>query len=182
MDAEAVTRLRQVIARLARRLNASATSEGLTPTQASVLALITGWGPLTHSALAEMEGLNPTMLSRVVGKLGDAGLIRRIPNPEDLRSASVEVTREGRAVNERIKAQRAAVVSGCVDRLPAGQAALLLAALPALEALASELQPGKTPAQPGGNLAQPGRNTVQPGRTAQPSRNPAGNGSSGSSR
>ena len=155
VDSETVTRLRQVIARLARRLNASATSEGLTPTQASVLALIAGRGPLTHSALAELEGLNPTMLSRVVGKLDDAGLIRRVPNPVDLRSVSVEITRKGRSANERIKAQRAAVVSACLDRLPADQAAILVEALPALEALAAELQPG---------------------------RNPAGNGSSGSSR
>ena len=155
VDTEAAIRLRQVIARLARRLNASATSEGLTPTQASVLALISGRGPLTHSALAELEGLNPTMLSRVVGKLDEAGLIRRVPNPGDLRSVSVEITRKGRSANERIKAQRAAVVSACLQRLPAEQAATLIDALPALEALAAELQPG---------------------------RNPAGNGSSGSSR
>jgi DNA-binding MarR family transcriptional regulator len=140
MDAETVIRLRQVIVRLARRLNASATHEGLTPSQASVLGLIAGGGPLGHPELAQLEGLNPTMLSRVVGRLDEEGLIRRVPNPADLRSVSVEITPKGQATHQRIKAQRAAVVSACVDRLDRGEQDILVAALPALEALAVELQ------------------------------------------
>ena len=118
MDADDVVRLRRAIQRLARQLNASATDEGLTPSQASVLALILGHGPLSPSELARLEGLDPTMLSRMVGKLDDAGLIRRTPDPRDLRSAAISITPAGRRKHERIKKQRSAVVARCVAQLP----------------------------------------------------------------
>ena len=140
MDDDGVTRLRGVIARLARQLNSSATGEGLTPTQASVLALVVARGPVSLGELAALEGLNPTMLSRVVGKLQSMELIRRIPDPADLRSASVESTASGQRMDQRVKAQRAAVVSRCLELLDKEQQTAIAAALPALEALAGELQ------------------------------------------
>jgi DNA-binding MarR family transcriptional regulator len=145
MDADGVTRLRGVISRLARQLNASSTAEGLTPSQASVLGLVVFRGPLSLSELAGLEGLNPTMLSRVVGRLQELELIRRIPDPADLRSASVTATPAGQQVDRRVKAQRAAVVSECVDQLPARQQQALKAALPALEALAEALKKSTRP-------------------------------------
>lgn len=140
MDSEAVTRLRRVISRLARQLNATATSAGLTPTQASVLGLIAGRGPIGLPELGELEGINPTMLSRVIGKLGDAGLITRYPDPSDLRSVIVRIAPAGQSLHKRIKAQRAAAVSACIARLSDEQGAAITAALPALEALVEELQ------------------------------------------
>ena len=140
MDDDGVTRLRGVIARLARQLNSSATGEGLTPTQASVLALVVARGPVSLGELAALEGLNPTMLSRVVGKLQSMELIRRIPDPADLRSASVASTDSGQRTDQRVKAQRAAVVSRCLEMLDKEQQAAIATALPALEALAGELQ------------------------------------------
>jgi DNA-binding MarR family transcriptional regulator len=146
MDADGVTRLRGVIGRLARQLNASSTGEGLTPSQASVLGLVVFRGPLSLADLADLEGLNPTMLSRVVGKLMTMELIRRIPDPADLRSASVVSTPAGQEIDRRIKAQRAAVVSQCVDQLTDRQEEALAAALPALEALAEALKKSARPA------------------------------------
>jgi DNA-binding MarR family transcriptional regulator len=146
MDADGVTRLRGVIGRLARQLNASSTAEGLTPSQASVLGLVVFRGPLSLSELADLEGLNPTMLSRVVGRLQELELIRRIPDPADLRSASVTSTEAGQEVDRRVKAQRASVVSECVDQLPAQEQEALSAALPALEALAEALKKSTRPA------------------------------------
>ncbi|HEX3488746.1 MAG TPA: MarR family transcriptional regulator [Streptosporangiaceae bacterium] len=140
MDADRVTRLRGVIGRLARQLNASSTGEGLTPSQASVLGLVVFRGPLSLAELAEMEGLNPTMLSRVVGRLLELELIQRIPDPADLRSASVVSTPAGKDVDRRVKSQRAAVVSECVDQLTPEQEQALIDALPALDALAEALK------------------------------------------
>jgi DNA-binding MarR family transcriptional regulator len=140
MDDDGVTRLRRVIARLARQLNSSSTGEGLTPSQASVLALVVARGPVSLGELAGLEGLNPTMLSRVVGKLQTMELIRRIPDPADLRSASVEPTTAGRRTDQRVKAQRATVVSRCLATLNEDQVTVISVALPALEALADELQ------------------------------------------
>jgi len=140
MDEESVIRLRRTILRLARQLNAASVGEGLTPTQASVLGIVTNRGPLGLTELTEIEGLNPTMLSRVVGKLDSFGLIRRLRDPDDFRAARVEVTLEGRQTYQRIAAERAALLSGRVAGLPPEQAAALVAALPALENLAEDLR------------------------------------------
>ncbi len=142
MDADVVARLRGVINRLARQFNASATDEGLTPSQASALGLIAFRGPLSLAELAELEGLNPTMVSRVVGKLDEIGLIRRVQNPRDLRAGLVEITATGLAAHERIKAERGKVVADCLSRLPDSDREAIEAVLPALEALAGELRAG----------------------------------------
>jgi RNA polymerase sigma factor (sigma-70 family) len=140
MDQDTVIRLRRVALRLARQLHAASTGEGLTPTQASVLGTTAMRGPLSLAELTEIEGLNPTMLSRVVGKLDSFGLIRRLRDPEDFRAARVEVTPEGRRRYDRITAQRTAVISECLAGIPAEQEAALVAALPVFERLAEDLR------------------------------------------
>lgn len=138
VDKEEAVRLRRAINRLARQFNTSATDEGLTPTQASVLALIAARGPIGIGELLRLEHINPTMLSRVVSHLDETGLIDRIPDPDDLRSVSLLATDEGRKVHERILAQRAATVSRSAERLTAEEHASLIMALPALERLAED--------------------------------------------
>jgi DNA-binding MarR family transcriptional regulator len=140
MDEDGAIRLRRVITMLARQLNASSTGAGLTPSQASVLGLIVARGPLTLADLGELEGLNPTMLSRVISRLAAMGLIARIPDPADLRSVSVMSTPDGKQVDQEIKARRAAAVSRCIELLPSAQASTLAAALPALEELAETMR------------------------------------------
>jgi len=135
MDVELVTRLRVVISKLARQLNETSTDEGLTPTQYSVLGLIRSQGPLGLAELASLEGLNPTMLSRVVRALDEAGLIRRLPNPSDLRAARVEITPAGATVHGRIRDHRTQVLTKCLEQLPPETAETLLSSVPAMEAL-----------------------------------------------
>jgi DNA-binding MarR family transcriptional regulator len=140
VDADAVIRFRNVVGRLARDLNATATDEGLTPTQASVLGLVTKRGPIGLAELTELEGLNPTMVSRVVSKLDDLGLIERIPDPADLRTANISATAEGHVTQQRVRDARADIISACMNRLPKQSLAALVAALPALEELSVELR------------------------------------------
>ena len=140
MDVELVARLRIVIAKLARQLNDTSTDEGLTPTQYSVLGLVRRRGPLGLAELASLEGLNPTMLSRVVRALDDKGLIQRLPDPSDLRAARVEITPEGAAVHERIRDHRTQVLTDCLEQLPDATAQELLSAVPAMEALADTVK------------------------------------------
>jgi len=140
MDEDSAIRLRRVIGQLARQLNASSTGAGLTPSQASVLGLIVARGPLSLVELGKLEGLNPTMLSRVISRLAAMGLINRIPDPEDLRSASVVSVAAGRRVDQQIKARRAAAVSTCMRLLGADDVAALTTALPALERLAEAMR------------------------------------------
>lgn len=139
-DTETLSKLRGVISRLARELNATATDEGLTPTQASVLGLIAFRGPLGLTELAQLEGLNPTMLSRVVGRLTELGLIQRDPNPDDLRVIRVEATDVGRELHERVKLHRTEALGSCLDQLPDKSAQIIIDALPALDELAQSLR------------------------------------------
>lgn len=143
-DVDAVARLRRVIGKLARLLNESASEEGLSPSQASVLAVVGSRGPQGLGDLSAIEGINPTMLSRIVGKLDKLGLIHRTPNPADQRAALVEATELGRATSQRIRARRTDTVTRILDDLPPETAETLHAALPALEALAGGLtRPGR---------------------------------------
>ena len=139
-DTETLSKLRGVVLKLARELNATATGEGLTPTQASVPGLIAFRGPLGLTDLALLEGLNPTMLSRVVGRLTELGLIQRDPNPEDLRAIRVEATDTGRLLHERVKLLRSEAIGSCLDELPAESVRSIVDALPALEELAVALR------------------------------------------
>jgi DNA-binding MarR family transcriptional regulator len=140
MDDEGAIRLRRVIIKVARQLNASSTGEGLTPSQASVLGLIVARGPMSLPDLGELEGINPTMLSRVIGRLVEMQLIDRIPDPADLRSVSVVSTASGQRVDRQIKSDRAAAVSQCLALLPVDDVAALTDALPALEQLAETMR------------------------------------------
>jgi DNA-binding MarR family transcriptional regulator len=140
LDVELAARLRMVIGRLARQLNEASTDEGLTPTQYSVLALIRSRGPLGLAELAELEGLNPTMVSRVIRVLDDAGLIRRTPDPADLRAARVEITPDGEQLHEHVRAVRTRVLTDCLEHLPPATTDSLLAAVPALEELAAAIR------------------------------------------
>ena len=140
MDADSVIRLRRVVLGLARRLNAASAGEGLTPAQASVLAVVVYRGPLGLTELSEIEGLNPTMLSRIVGNLSSLGLVDRQRDPADYRAIRVGITADGEAIWQRISADRTEVISECVTYLPAEQETALTAALPALEDLSERLR------------------------------------------
>jgi DNA-binding MarR family transcriptional regulator len=108
-----------------------------------VLVLVRNKGPLGLTELAELEGLNPTMLSRVVKALDERGLVRRMPDPVDARAARLAATAEGENVHDRVRAERTKVVADCIDRLPPETAAMLAASVPTLEALAEALKPLK---------------------------------------
>jgi DNA-binding MarR family transcriptional regulator len=140
VDAESVTRLRVAVARVARLLNPTSTEEGLTPSQASVLGVVAARGPIGLAELTALEGLNPTMLSRIVSKLDELDYIDRLQDPEDLRAAQVVATPAGAAVHERIRTQRTHVVSQSLEHLPKATLDSLARAVPALEALVEQLR------------------------------------------
>jgi DNA-binding MarR family transcriptional regulator len=137
VDPEVGDRLRTVVGKISRRLNALARGSGLTPSQLSVLGVVARRGPIRLSELAEVEGLNPTMLSRVVAALDEAGLVRRRPDPEDRRAGLLEVTATGRRTHERLRAERGRVLTAGLRALEAPDIVAVEAALPALEILAN---------------------------------------------
>jgi DNA-binding MarR family transcriptional regulator len=139
VEQETVERLRIALAVTARHLRSTEAGEGLTPTELSILSTIVRRGSLRLTELAEIERVNPTMLSRIAGRLAEERLISRQADADDRRAARVEATATGTALHERIRAQRRASLAAHLDELPDDDVQALLAALPALEALANGL-------------------------------------------
>ncbi len=135
-------RLRAAIGKLSRRLRPTVAGSGLTPSQISVLFTVARIGPLRLSELAEIEGLNPTMLSRIAAQLCEAGLLRREADPEDRRAALVRASAAGRRIRERIHRERTELLGAHVEALDEDQREALWKALPVLEELAERL-PGR---------------------------------------
>jgi DNA-binding MarR family transcriptional regulator len=146
-----VARLRIAVTRIARLLNRESSEDGLTRTQLSVLGTVVRDGPLGLGELAEFEGINPTMLSRIVAKLDGEGLIERIADPCDRRAARVQATSSGVRTHRRGRARRTRLLEAHLSALRPDDGARLLAALPALEALADQVGPrsARTPTTAG---------------------------------
>ena len=117
---------------------------GLTPTSSSVLLNVVRSGPLKISELAALEGINPTMLSRVIAGLSDAGLLERRLDEGDRRAAWVGATAAGRRLAERMRRERTDAVNAALAELPERDRRQIERALPALETLAEELK-GRRP-------------------------------------
>ncbi len=142
LDPDSAARLRAVIGRLNRRLRptSAGAAAGLTPTRLSLLFTVVRRGSIGLSELAAMEGINPTMLSRIVGDLVEAGLLERACDPADRRAALVRLTPEGRQLAEEMRTERTDVLNGALEALAPGDLERLEQALPALERLAEALR------------------------------------------
>ncbi len=137
---DTAARLRSAVNRISRRLRPTRAGAGFTPTEISVLETVAKRGPIRLSDLAAVEGMNPTMLSRVARKLEAPGLIRRHRHPIDGRAALLEVTAAGRRLFERIRSERTDQLSLELDALDPTERRLVIDALPVLERLAEQLK------------------------------------------
>ena len=146
-ELETAQRLRVVFGRLSRRLRATeaGAAAGLTPARVSALLNIDRTGPLRLAELAEAEGLNPTMLSRMVADFVESGWVERTSDAEDRRSAWVGITPAGHRLAERMRKQRTAAVEAAMSGLAPDARRAIETALPGLEALADELRAGRRP-------------------------------------
>jgi DNA-binding MarR family transcriptional regulator len=141
-DEDTAVRLRVTIARLLRRLRptAAGSAAGLTPTRISVLFTVVREERIRISALAAAEGLNPTMLSRAISRLADDGLIARVSDEGDRRSAWVQSTAAGRRLAERMRRERTDALNQALDGLSPADRQSIERAVPGLERLADGLQ------------------------------------------
>jgi DNA-binding MarR family transcriptional regulator len=142
MDTDTPTRLRTAIGKLHRRLRptSAGADAGLTPTRHSLLFTVLRRGPIRLTDLAAAEGINPTMLSRIVSDLSEGGLLARTCDPTDRRAALVEVTDAGRRLADQMRSERTDVLSRALHSLEAGDRETLELALPALERLGEALR------------------------------------------
>jgi DNA-binding MarR family transcriptional regulator len=99
---EVATRLRIAINRMQRRLRQQSLA-GLSPAQASALGTVSRLGSATLGELAASEMVQPPTMTRMVASLIDAGMVTRVTDDSDRRSARVRITPTGTRTLERIR-------------------------------------------------------------------------------
>jgi DNA-binding MarR family transcriptional regulator len=99
---EVASRLRIAINRMQRRLRQQALA-GLSPAQASALGTVSRLGSPTLGELASTEQVQPPTMTKIVASLADAGMVTRVTDDSDRRSARVRVTPAGTRALERIR-------------------------------------------------------------------------------
>ncbi|ATG52300.1 transcriptional regulator [Brachybacterium vulturis] len=93
--AELAAELQRVLLVSSRILRSHTASEEVSAPQFSVLAYLHRMGESTPSALAEFEHVSPPVMTRSLGRLEGAGLVRRATHPVDGRQVRVTLTEEG---------------------------------------------------------------------------------------
>ncbi len=114
---EVASRVRLAVMRLARRLRQES-AEGLTPSMLSFLSAIHGAQPVTLGELAARERVRPPTITAAVGRLEEAGLVRREVDPTDRRVARVSLTGPGNELIRRTRTRKDAFLASRLRRLP----------------------------------------------------------------
>ena len=119
---ELASRLRLNINRLHRRLRQESLA-GLSPAQASALGAVNRLGSPTLGELAAIEQVQPPTMTRIVATLTDSGMVTRVTDVADRRSARVRITPAGKRSLERIRTLKNAFLTRrLADLNPAEQA------------------------------------------------------------
>ena len=135
--ADAASRLRLAIARLARQLRQQTLDE-LTLTQWSALVTVETHEPVRIGDLADREGVSPATATRVVAVLEQHGLVDRSADAADRRSWRVSLTDHGRRELARMRRIRTARLAQRIAALDPDDARRLVDLLPVLELLAGD--------------------------------------------
>jgi DNA-binding MarR family transcriptional regulator len=137
--AELTSRLRMVTMRLSRLLRQHAGPD-LSPGIVSALGTVARCGPVTLGRLAELEGVQPPSMTRIVAKLEELRLVTREVDVADRRVARVALTPDGERLLAEVRLRRNELLAGRLGGLAPADVEAIEAALPALERLAG-LQP-----------------------------------------
>lgn len=136
--AQTAADLRLVLGRIVRRLRVAG-SDALTASQTSALASLEEHGPLRLRDLARQEGVRPPTATRLIDPLAERGLLERGSDPYDARGTVVAITPAGRAVLDRARADRTAVLAQALSHLPPEDLRRLSATVPVLNAVLAAL-------------------------------------------
>jgi DNA-binding MarR family transcriptional regulator len=104
-DEEVAGRLRIAVNRLQRRLRQESLG-GLSPAQASALGSVSRNGSPTLGELAAIEQVQPPTMTRIVASLTEAGMVTRVADDRDRRSARVRITPAGERALDRMRTRK----------------------------------------------------------------------------
>ncbi|MEL4162828.1 MarR family winged helix-turn-helix transcriptional regulator [Corynebacterium bovis] len=92
--------------------------------------------PRGMGTLCTLAGVSQPGMSQHISKLVDAGLVRRLPHPEDARAVLVDLTDAGRETVTETNRQRDELLAGLLGGISARERERLREALPVLHTLA----------------------------------------------
>lgn len=132
------------ITRITRQLRARSrlVSDDVTPSQTSALARIEQLGPLRLGALAEIEGTSAATMCRVVDGLEERRLIARVPDPHDGRASNLQLSDEGGALLNELRARSTEVLRRALAELSASERSTVIETIAVLERLSDLLNSG----------------------------------------
>ena len=123
--ATVANRLHSVAIHLLRGLRRQDAALGVGPAKLSALSVLVFGGPRSVGALARAERVRLPTMSRLVAALERDGLVTRVPDPRDGRSAIVHPTGVGRSVLRRGRERRIADLTRRLDALTADERAVV---------------------------------------------------------
>ncbi|HUZ19113.1 MAG TPA: MarR family transcriptional regulator [Acidimicrobiales bacterium] len=134
-DEELGSSLRIAVMRLTRRLRAERSEQTLTLTQLSALSSLHHHGPISPTALAELERVQPPSMTRVIAVLEERGLAERAPHPSDRRQSLIAISTAGLELIKENRRRRDAWLALVLQTLTPTERDTLRAAVPILERL-----------------------------------------------
>ncbi|NTW40612.1 MAG: MarR family transcriptional regulator [Cellulomonadaceae bacterium] len=130
--------LRISLTRAVRRLRLERSSEQITDGQYGTLAALANRGPMTPSALADDQHVQPPPMTRVINALVEAGLARRDEHPTDRRQVLVSITEAGQAEVRETRRRRNAWLAGRLAALTPQEREVLAQASVLLERITTQ--------------------------------------------
>jgi len=142
-ETQLAEQLRVAFGRLNRTLRLTHIDTDLPPSQREVLMAVARVTSIRLSELSQEEGINPTMLSRIVAKLEASGLVTRTPDSDDARIMHVAVTTSGEALRDTIRGERTDALHYALRHLTTDERRALADATPVLEKVVATLRDRK---------------------------------------
>lgn len=109
---------------------------GVSPPRLSALSVLVFGGAQSLKSLAAAEGVKPPTMSKLVGELEAAGLVRKAADREDRRGVKIEATAAGRKLMLEGRERRLVLLKARLAGLTREERADLKRAAPALLRLA----------------------------------------------
>jgi DNA-binding MarR family transcriptional regulator len=130
--------LRVATTRAVRRIRQERSSEQITDAQYAALAALANRGPMSPTALADDQKVQPPHITRVINALVTAGLARRDEHATDRRQVVVSITDAGLLEVKETRRRRNEWLAGRLGHLDAADREALAQAVVLLRRLTDE--------------------------------------------
>lgn len=135
---EVVQLLTSSVGRIIRRLRVEANPDGLSLSQAAVLALLTDTDGMTNADLARAQSMKRQSMNTLMARLEADGYVQRRADPTDGRQVLYSLTPKGTAARQAITAAKHGWLRDAIAGLTREQQDALLVAAKLLESFAQK--------------------------------------------